>query len=163
MVSLTKFVSRKVFVVMILVILLAGLPVQTASAALRTCRTDPIVFLSDGHKVSLSATVATDAANVRQIRYTLHIPSGVSVAGMVFTGGDFARKEMVMVWPDLPQGIYQSETVVHTNMGVVDVSATTMLMVGVADTAQGRSGDVLKVELRDPGTELRRDYKPRMH
>jgi hypothetical protein len=155
--SFSKNILNRVILIIILVVLLAGMQFQSASAALRTCRTDPIVFLSDGHKVSLSATMATDAANVSQIKYTLHVPSGVRVTGMVFTGGDFARKEMVMVWADLPPGLYKSETVVHTHQGIVDVSATTMLLVGVSDTAYGRSGDSLRIELSDPGTAPRSD------
>ena len=163
----TRKFPCKVFFILILVVLLAGVPFQSAAAssaaALRTCRTDPIVFLSDGHKVSLSATMATDAANVRLIKYNLHVPSGARVTKVVFTGGDFSRKEMVMVWFDQLQGAYMSETVVHTNQGIVDVSATTMLLVGVADTVSGRSGDTLKIVLRDPGTAPRTNLKPLTH
>ncbi len=99
----------------------------------------------------MSATMATDAANVRLIVYDLHVPSGVTVTNVVFTGGAFAKKEMVSVRADLPAGKYKSETVVFTHAGMADVSATTMLLVGISGTARGRSGDRLVVELTDPG------------
>jgi hypothetical protein len=160
---MSKMMQRKVVFVLVLVIMLAGMTFQSASAALRTCRTDPIVFLSDGHKVSLSVTMATDAANVSQIRYVLHVPSGVRVTDVIFTGGEMARKEMVMVWADLPANSYKSETSVHTHAGIVDVSATTMLLVGVSKTVSGRSGETLNIELTDPNTAPRPELNNRRH
>ncbi len=142
--------TYRTWILLFVVVLLAAFPVSTVSAALRTCRTDPIVSLSDGHKVSLSATIATDAANVNMIHYTLHVPRGVTVTNVVFTSA-FASKEMIMVWFDQPAGTYETETVVHTNQGVVDVSATTMLMVGVSNTGNGRSGEKIRVQVLDPG------------
>jgi hypothetical protein len=151
--------SYQIWVMVFLVAFLAASPVSTVSAALRTCRTDPIVMLSDGNNVSMSATMATEAGNVRQIAYALHVPSGVTVTKIVFTGGDWAKKEVVEVYSDLPNGKYRSETTVSTHSGSADVSATAKLKSGFFGTTRGRSGDRLVVDLTDPGSGPRNKIK----
>lgn len=153
--------TLRLSIILLLVAVLLAAPVSTASAALRTCRTDPIVMLSDGHKVSLSVTMATDAANVNEIRYNLRVPQGVTVTDVVYTGGSFAKKEVLFVWFDQQPGVFKSETVVHGASGRFAVTAQTMLMVGVIGKASGQNGDRLVVEVRDPGTAPRNGRPPR--
>lgn len=107
-------------------------------------------MLSDGNNVSMSATMATEAGNVRQIAYKLHVPSGVTVTKIVFTGGEWANKEVVEVYADFPMGKYRSETTVFTHSGSADVLATAKLQSGFFGTAHGRSGERLVVDLTDP-------------
>ncbi len=153
--------TLRLSIILLLVAVLLAAPVSTASAALRTCRTDPIVMLSDGHKVSLSVTMATDPSNVSEITYTLHVPQGAAVTKIVYTGGAFAKKEKVAVLADQQPGVFKSETVVHGASGRFAVTAQTMLMVGVITRASGMNGDRLAVEVRDPGTAPRNGRPPR--
>lgn len=155
----TQSQSYRIGVLLFLVALLAAFPVSTVSAALRTCRTDPIVMLSDGNTVAMSATMATEAGNVRQIAYKLHVPSGVTVTKIVFTGGEWAKKEVVEVYADLPSGKYRSETTVFTHSGSASVSATARLKSGFFGTARGRSGERLVVDLTDSGSGPRNKIK----
>ncbi len=74
--------------------LLAGGPpaVNHAHAALG-CRSDPIVVLSNGVVLDLSAVVDTDVSDVKEIHYTLHGPKGVWVVRAISTDGVAQYKE----------------------------------------------------------------------
>src|SRR4029079_4822539 len=67
--------------------------VGSAGAAIRGCRGDPIVTLSDGTTVQMTVDVAADVGNVTRIVYTLHTPAGSSVKNIAYTGGALANKE----------------------------------------------------------------------
>jgi hypothetical protein len=80
------------------------------SAGLRACRGDPIVWLSNGAKVTITANIAADASQVKLITYTVHAPRSLSVRSVVYTGGALQDKERVVVLFDRTSG-YQIEVV----------------------------------------------------
>ena len=84
------------------------------SAAIRSCRADPIVWLSNGDSVQMTVEVAADASDVRSIIYTLHAPAGATIDRIVYTGGALQSKEEVVFIADQPAGQYVSDTVVTT-------------------------------------------------
>ncbi len=57
------------------------------------CRSDPIVVLSNGVVLDLSATLDADVSQVQEIHYKLHGPHGVSVVRAISTDGAVQYKE----------------------------------------------------------------------
>ncbi len=57
------------------------------------CRADPIVILSNGVVLDLSASLDADVAQVQSIDYTLHGPKGVGVVRAISTDGVVQYKE----------------------------------------------------------------------
>jgi len=71
---------------------LAIVPLGTRSVSadeiqVGVCRFDPIVFLSNNHKLTLSTSVRLSKSKVLSVTYTLNLPSGVTVSKVVYTGG----------------------------------------------------------------------------
>ena len=62
------------------------LPAQTASAVLDPCRGDPIFSLSNNTTLTVDVTIGTSESKVQKVIYTLHLPAGVSVNSVVYTG-----------------------------------------------------------------------------
>jgi hypothetical protein len=73
---------------------MAIVPNLQASAAFVKCRTDPIFLLSNGDTLNISLDISTDAANVRNATYVLHIPAGVTVKKVTYTAGGLGTKEI---------------------------------------------------------------------
>ena len=137
-------------ILFLLVLLLATLPVSTVSAALRTCRTDPIVLLSNGYGMAISSLVGTDVTNVVTIRYTLHVPQGVTANRVVYTGGGLAGKETLTLVADQANGRYAVETAVSTRVGSASVSTTFNLFTVERITGTGISGEAFRIEQSAP-------------
>ena len=102
-------------------LLAAGLlasPLESYHAhAMSACRSDPIVVLSNGVVLDLSATIGIDVSNIdeiAQISYTLHAPAGTTVAKVVSTDGDVNYKEQFTLDTDSPSGVYGVDTLVTT-------------------------------------------------
>jgi hypothetical protein len=58
----------------------------------------------------MTASIATDASQVKLITYTVHAPRGLSVRSIIYTGGVLKDKEQVNVVFDRASG-YQTEVV----------------------------------------------------
>jgi hypothetical protein len=70
----------------ILVVLVSVLfQADTVSAALVTCRGDPIFTLSNGTVLTVVVEAETEADNVDKITYTLHVPPGVDVESVIYS------------------------------------------------------------------------------
>ncbi len=81
------------------------------------CRSDPIVVLSNGTVLDLSATIGLDVSlvsDITQISYTLHAPAGTTVAKVVSTDGDVNYKEQFTLRTDSPAGVYGVQAQVQT-------------------------------------------------
>jgi len=70
----------KVTVVLTTLALLLA-PRSSARAKISGCRSDPVVLLSTGVAVDLSAAIDDAATDVQQVAYTVHAPVGTSVVG----------------------------------------------------------------------------------
>jgi hypothetical protein len=94
-----------------------------AFAHLSVCRHDPVVFLSNGNMLDLTATIGDDEQNIQQIVYTIHIPRGTSVTGVQYTHG-FNSVERLVAYSNDPAGTYDTYTDVRTSDKGVSVAAT---------------------------------------
>jgi hypothetical protein len=112
--------------------LLAGPPLAPqAHAIIGRCAGDPIVVLSDGATIDVSATSNAEASAVCQIAYTLHVPAGTRVVSVTALG----VRETLSVVADNAPGRY--DTLTRVDASGPDGAMTTMTsgtpLVGVRD------------------------------
>lgn len=127
---------------------LAAVPPGTARASIGGCRSDPVVTLSNGVVLDLSATIADTADDVRGTTYTLHAPVGTGVVAVVGTDGVLGLTERFVFQADQVPSTYVTQTVVRTGQGGVAVSVTTDVVgagATLTGTAAGVSGQPLRV------------------
>jgi len=137
--------------IFLLALAVAAFPTGNVSAALARCRTDPIFLLSNGDSLNVTVDISTDATNVRNLTYTVHVPAGVTVKKVTYTAGGLGTKEMYKVVQDSVAKTYKTETVVTTqNTGSVAVKATTILNKTYSASASGYNGQVLVVTVSKP-------------
>lgn len=128
-----------------------ALPALRASAALVRCRTDPAFLLSNGDTVNVTLDIDTDAANVKNMTYILHVPAGVKVIAVIYTDGNLGKKESYTVYQDSPTKTYTTDTVVTTqDGGKVEVIATTQLSLLLIRSAKGYTYQHLIVTVSKP-------------
>jgi hypothetical protein len=110
-------------IVLIGMVVSAGgaLPAQASHSA---CRTDPIVILSDGHRLNLTAVVNIDSSGVQQVNYTLHIPSGVGLTRIIYTQGVPGLRESFAYSADQAARHYGTTTTIRTPGGTYTAGAT---------------------------------------
>ncbi len=108
-------------------------PTLAAQAALTSCNSDPMVRLSTGVTVTMSATIRTAMSNIIDVSYTLHVPAGASVVSIAYPDQFGPLKDTATIVADNPSNTYTSTTVVYLNSGVAPVSYTATTSVGVAD------------------------------
>ena len=112
-----------------LLLILAGLSLsfslsltaRPAQAAFAVCRGDPIFWLSDGTFWRATIVIAADPAQVRQVAYDIHVPAGVTLTRVIYTGGALQDKELVRVIADAPPGIYRTDVTVQFWTGTTAV------------------------------------------
>lgn len=137
-------------------VLLAGASGAPAHAALVRCSSDPIVYLSNGMKVDLTATLATNRQNVERITYVLHVPAGAQVTKVVYTAGELGHKEAVTVLDDAT-GAYtaDSDAEIYASSAAVDVEMAVLDQSGGAkgqDRAAGQSSQTLVTQVDTPAS-----------
>lgn len=69
------------------------------------CRTDPVFDLSDGQKFRVAAEVGLDRDTVQEVQWILHLPEGVSLVDVRYTGA-LKDRETTNVVNDSPEGQY---------------------------------------------------------
>jgi hypothetical protein len=112
-------------------LLLAGLAMSepfasTSKAAVGGCRSDPIIILSDGTILDVSADIGTAVSNVREIHYVVHGPLGVKLVSAISTPTlGFSGKETFTYYADAAPNQYITETLVQTTYDQVSVTAHT--------------------------------------
>jgi hypothetical protein len=125
-----------------------------AFASYTICRTDPIVHLSNGQSVVVSSAISDTPTDIKKVTYTLHVPVGLGVSGIVYTGGSFAGKESMTVYADNEGGTYTSTTTVQIRANTaVPVTATITVkgsQSGVSTSVSGLSGQVLTAQVLAP-------------
>ena len=77
------------------------------------CRADPIVVLTNGTQIRMTASVQSDASLVQRITYVLHAPVGSVVHHIVYTGGALGSKETVQFYADKAGRRFTTETTVQ--------------------------------------------------
>ncbi len=99
-------------------------PISEAAAG--GCRSDPVVFLSDGTILDVTADIGTDVSNVREIHYVVHGPRGVTLVSAISTPTlGFEGKESFIYYDDAAPNQYITETLVQTTYNRVSVTAYT--------------------------------------
>ena len=135
----------------ILLAIMFMLPTLQASAALVSCRTDPIFRLSNGDVINVTLDISTDAINIRNVTYILHVPAGITVTQVTYTAGGIGTKETYKVYQDSPAKTYTTDTLVTTqNTGSVAVTVTTRLNSTYAKSVSGYTGQHIIVTVSKP-------------
>ncbi len=128
---------------------LPGTPL--AHAIIGGCGSDPVVTLSDGTVVDLSATIADASSDVQQVAYTLHAPAGTSVVSVVNTDGAIGLKEVFRFYADAPALTYTTTTAVSTATSGIAVSAATRVVpfagLSASGSATGKDQQSLPIQL----------------
>lgn len=133
-------------------LLTAPLFAPSAHAELGVCGSDPVVILSNGAVVDLSATIGDAEPDVQQVAYTLHAPAGTVAVVWINTSGPIGPKETLQFYADNAPDSYDSVTVVTTGQSSVSVSAATQAVDALgtligSGSAAGRNGQRLRVHL----------------
>jgi hypothetical protein len=121
----------------------------SAEAGLLKCKSDPIVVLSDGTEVDLSADIDTLPWNVTNVTYTLHVPKGLNALLIIRTPAWLTTIERFQIIDDQAAGHYDSTTVVKTNNGTVRVTAQLLVRLAFG-SANGLTGQSLRVQAAIP-------------
>lgn len=145
-------------------LLLAGLTISgllspAAQASVAGCRSDPVVILSDGTILDVTADIGTAVSNVSEIHYVVHGPRGVKLVGAISTPTlGFRGKESFSYYDDAAPKQYITETLVQTTYDHVSVTAQTTFAnttIGLSDLLtlnyepiSGFNNQILRVLLR---------------
>lgn len=105
--------------------LVAGpLSAHPAGATWSSCSGDPIVWLSNGDKITITETINDAASDVLGVTYLVHGPVGTTVSQIVYTGGALSGLESVQFVADDPAGTYDTTTLVTTGAAGITFSGT---------------------------------------
>ena len=140
--------TNRLICLFILLVTMLAVPTMQASAALATCRTDPIFLLSNGDSVTVTLDIGTDASNVSNIHYILHVPAGVTVIRVAYTAVRQITSETYKVYQDSPAKTYTTDTVVTTQTsGKVAVTVNARLNGVFMKSVSGYSGQHLVITI----------------
>ena len=105
-----------------------------------------MILLSNGETIQTDATIGTDAQNVLQVSYTLHLPVGVSVIAVVYTPSQLGDREVVQFVADMPPYHYSTDTVITTSIPNVQSVAHTRALLRDG-LAAGINGEHLIIKI----------------
>lgn len=130
------------------------LPWQVDAASMR-CRSDPIVFVSDGTRLQFNSIVEAPRDDVTSIDYVVHGPVGTQIDRIIFTPKWARDIETVVYVADQAPGQYQIVTVVNTVSPDVPVEVKAMKVArnnggqgSTHITANGVSGQPFTINFR---------------
>lgn len=103
-------------------------------AQIVTCRSDPIIKMSNGKQLKLLSTIFDSSTYVSKVAYVVHIPSGVAMSGLTYTGGAFAGKENVVVYADNAANTYSNALTVSESHSSINVTAQEVLATSSGST-----------------------------
>jgi hypothetical protein len=118
-----------------------------ASAQTVTCRTDPVVALSNGVSVTLYETITDTATDVTKITYALHVPVGVSIKSISYVGAVPATAQSITLHQDENPGNYDAYTEVYTATPNIPVTAYMAANSTVSCQTAGHSWQLLHSHL----------------
>lgn len=129
---------------------LSAFSAVSADASLLRCKSDPIVLLSDGTEVDLSADIDTLPWNVTNVDYTLHVPKGLNALLIIRTPAWLTTVERFTIIADQPSGRYDATAQVKTKTkGDVAVTANLLVRLSFA-SAMGMTNQRLRVLVTVP-------------
>lgn len=114
------------------------------------CRSDPLIILSNGAIIDLSADIAAVPWEVEEVVYVLHAPVGTSVVAVIPTPSWPTTIERFYFYADNPPGQYTSTTTVYTEDEGVDVTANLIYSIGLLrlgiDAEPGVAGETIQLQ-----------------
>ena len=116
---------RKRLLLLLALALLLVIP-TIAQAKMIFCRSDPVVVLSNGTVLDLSADLTTLLFNVEEVHYELHIPVGVKPILVIHTPAWLTSQETFSYYADQAPGHYVTSAQGRTRYG--DATVTTNLL-----------------------------------
>jgi hypothetical protein len=136
----------------LLSVVVGSLGVQRAGAVTTYCRSDPVVTLSNGATLDLSASIGDSLSDVQKVVYVVHAPSGTRVLAIVNTDGLMGLKESVQFYANDTAGTYDTSTTVYTGHSKISVTATTDVISALGLTlglksASGVSGTAVLIHI----------------
>ena len=132
-----------------LVASLLGAPSHAHAAG--ACRSDPIVTLSNGLVVHLSATVYDAPSDITAITYTMHAPVGTSVVSVVYPPDPNNIPQTFQFYADNPAGAWDSYTYVNTKTTGIGVTATAEVANLATFAASGADHQQVRVHVGPSG------------
>lgn len=149
--SLRPRLSLRVFVAAgILAVNVIGSSVLTrpawASLDIGPCRTDPIVQLSNGAVLRLTATVNTAPSNLQNVTYTIHAAPGVTITNITYTANATYEK-VVLQNDETAASVYDVDTYATLASGSATATASTLIAGVGTGTAAGLTTDHLMVHI----------------
>jgi hypothetical protein len=102
------------------------LVVTQVSAASMSCRSDPIIFLSNGIKLQVGVIVETSLDDLISIKYEVHVPANVTMNRVIYTPQWARSKESVTLIADQPANSYKIYTLVQTGTANVKTTINSM-------------------------------------
>ncbi len=133
----------------VLASLLGGAPHHAHAAA--GCRADPIVTLSNGLVVHLSATIYDTPSDITGVAYTMHAPVGTSVVSVVYPPDPNNIPQTFQFYADNPAGTWDSYTYVDTKTTGIGVMATAEVANLAVFTATGGDHQQVRVHVGPDG------------
>lgn len=129
-------------------LVLFGVSHQATLAALIGCRSDPIIVLSNGTLVDVSADVDTTLWNVTEVHYTVHVPAGTKPVLIIRTKAWLTSQETFSIYSDNAANAYSSSTMVQANTSNTAVTASMLVNLDYRQ-ASGVTGQTLNINLSD--------------
>lgn len=142
----SHFFIRLLAIVLAFSVCVAVSAQKTAVASLISCRSDPLVILSNGTVLDISADIDTLLTNVEEVHYTLHIPTGLSVVAALSTPNWPTTVETFTVYADQSAGKYSTTTTVETTTSNTAVTANFLVNLTYRTTS-GFNGQALTVSI----------------
>jgi hypothetical protein len=106
-----------------LVLFISGAFVWPAYPAGLRCRSDPLVLLSDGTLLDLSADFDGMLWDIKAVEYTIRVPSTTKVLLVLPTPNWPGTLEKIIVRSDMPAKTYDTRTIVWTRNANAKVTA----------------------------------------
>jgi hypothetical protein len=121
-----------------------------AAAQFAPCRSDPVVSLTNGAQIDLSATISDSTSDVKKVVYVVHAPAGTKLLSVVDTSGLLGLTETVQLYADDATNTFDTYTTVYTGRSGVAVTATTTVVSALnltlgSGSASGQSGQTLHI------------------
>src|SRR5438270_10644123 len=84
-----RVARRAVFAgsLLLLLVVPGSLRPRLAMAGLVGCRSDPVVLLSNGSALDLSADIGDAQSDVQRVDYAVHVPAGIRIVAVLNTDG----------------------------------------------------------------------------
>lgn len=119
---------------------------QRAEAAYMVCRTDPLITLSNGAVVDLSAVTVSSQPQITHASYAVHVPVGVHVTGIKYDAS--ASIEAVAIVADQAAHHYRFDLVASTVAPTAVYEYATMSK--VVRMSAGPAGSIISVTMTGP-------------